>query len=75
MKGRSTYDIDSRRVLDTLYNSKIVDLACTYGWGDLDKTIGQACVGDIDGYVSAYNASVKLGNRNIQTLLKTLAKN
>ena len=75
LKGRSTYDTDSRRVLDILYNSKAIDLALVYNWGELSEVISDATVGYNDSYVSSYNSSARLANNQIKSLLKTVNAN
>lgn len=73
LKGRSTYDTDSKEVLDILYNSKVVDLEISYNWGKLGELVGTACVGYNDDYISDYASNTKLANRYIQSLLKKVA--
>ena len=75
LKGRSTYDTDSRRVLDILYNSKAIDLALVYNWGELSEVISDATLGYNDSYVSSYNSSARLANNQIKSLLKTVNAN
>ncbi len=73
LKGRSTYDSASKEVLDILYSSKVVDLELSYNWGNLGETIGTACVGYNDDYVSKYASSTRLAGRYIQQLMKKVA--
>lgn len=74
LQGRSTYDSDSRDVLDIIYNSKVVDLECSYNWGKLTVTIGKACVGHNDSYASSYSSSASLAKAKIKQLLNVVNK-
>lgn len=62
LKGRSTYDEESKTVVDLLYTSQTADLADTYQWGDLVITVNRACLGSIDSYVSSYDSSARYAN-------------
>ena len=75
LKGRSTYDTESRDMLDLIYRSGVVDLADTYQWGEIVGVINDACLGDSGSLVSSYNASVKLANASIKSLLKKVSAN
>lgn len=72
LKGRSTYDSDSRDVLDILYNSKVVDLELSYNWGGLSELVGKACVGHNDSYISAYTSCTGLAKAKISRLMKQI---
>lgn len=72
LKGRSTYDEGSREVVDMLYGSQTADLADTYQWGDLVKTVNYACLGSTDSYVSSYSASARYAKLVINRLLKSV---
>ena len=74
LQGRSTYDSDSREVLDIIYNSKVVDLECSYNWGKLSETIGKACVGHNDSYVSSYASTTNFAKAKIRQLISTIDK-
>lgn len=70
LKGRSTYDSNSKDVLDILYSSKVVDLELSYTWGNLGELVGTACVGYNDDYVSKYASNTSLASRYISQLMK-----
>jgi hypothetical protein len=74
LQGRSTYDSDSRDVLDIIYNSKVVDLECSYNWGNLQETLGKACVGHNDSYASGYSSSTSLAKARIKQLVNVVNK-
>ncbi len=74
LQGRSTYDSDSRVVLDILYNSKVVDLELSYEWGKIGETIGKACVGHNDSYTSSYASSTGLAKVKIKQLMSKIAQ-
>ena len=69
LKGRSTFDHESREVVDILYNNQIADLADTYQWADIVVVINKACLGVIDSYVSSYVGSVAFARIQIRKLL------
>ncbi|MCQ2456000.1 MAG: hypothetical protein MJ096_01455 [Clostridia bacterium] len=74
LKGRSTNDVESRRMLDLIYAAKRIDLADTYQWGEVVKVINEACMGEKDEVVSTYNGSAKFANTQIKRLLKQIEK-
>ena len=72
LQGRSTYDSDSKKVLDILYNSKVVDLEISYGWGELASMIGKATVGYNDTYTSSYASCTGLARVKINKLVRLI---
>lgn len=74
LKGRSTYDSESREMLDIIYTTKKVDFADMYGWGKLVHNLNLACYGASEGFVSSYASSVKYANTQKQQLLNSLKK-
>ena len=72
LKGRSTYDTKSKKVLDIIYNSKVVDLEISYKWGELGDLIGKATVGHNDAYVSDYASSTGFAKAKIGKLMKLI---
>lgn len=72
LKGRSTYDEPSRDVVDMLYGNQTADLADTYQWGDLVKTVNFACLGSIDSYVSGYSSAAKFAKITVNRLLASV---
>ncbi len=74
LKGRSTYDVDSRRMLDIIYAGEVVDLTEIYMWSKLADTIGEAVEGTEDNVVSSYNVSAKLVNNSIRSLVRKIEK-
>ena len=73
LKGRSTYDEESREVLDMLYNARRIDLVDTYQWANNHELLNFACLGINDSYVSSYKASVGLINVQIKKLLASVS--
>jgi len=74
LKGRSTYDEQSRAVLDMLYNARRIDLVDTYQWAKTHELLNFACLGINDAYVSSYKASVGLAKVQIKKLLAAIEK-
>ena len=72
LKGRSTYDTKSKKVLDILYNSKVVDLELSYNWGEIGKIVNEATVGHNDSYISEYASSTTLAKNKINQLMKKI---
>ena len=70
LKGRGTYDSESRDMLDLIYAAKKVDYAVTYQWGDAWTIFSAAIVGTKDGYVGDYTSSSRLANLKIKQLIK-----
>jgi len=68
LKGRGTYDNDSRTMLDIIYKTKVIDLADTYQWGKVVDVINDACTGRTDSYISNYNGSSTFANILIKKL-------
>jgi|GEM_PF-3520766 len=75
LKGRGTYDNESREMLDLIYKTKKVDYAATYQWGDVWNLIDDAITGMTDNYVSGYASSSKFGSLKVKQLLASIAKN
>lgn len=74
LKGRSTYDEESKAVVDLLYNSQSAQLVDTYQWGDLVITVNRACLGSIDSYVSGYDSSARLAKLKVDRLLSSVRR-
>ncbi len=74
LKGRSTYDVESREMLDIIYSSVVIDMADMYKWGDLTSLINSAILGKDETVVSSYGTGAKMGNRAIKTLLRNISK-
>lgn len=74
LKGRSTYDEESRAVLDILYNARTVDLVATYKWANIPEMLNKACSGVTEGYVSSYNSSIRVAKTQIAQLLRIVEK-
>ncbi|MBQ8523306.1 MAG: hypothetical protein IJ457_01630 [Clostridia bacterium] len=70
LKGRGTYDSESRDMLDLIYAAKKVDYAVTYQWGDAWTIFSAAVAGTKDGYVGDYTSSSRLANLKIKQLIK-----
>ena len=74
LKGRSTYDEESRAVLDIIYNTGRVDLLATYRWGNITEMLNKACSGITDSYVSSYNGSMRYAKVQISQLISKVEK-
>jgi len=75
LKGRGTYDTDSRDMLDLIYKTKVIDLADTYQWGGVVEIINNACNGSNESYVSGYTGASIVANKTIERLEKQIAAN
>lgn len=80
LKGRSTYDIESRGMIDIIFRSKIYDIIDIFSggdmnqWGDFMDLLDRAIRMDSSSLASAYGVTAKLTNRNIDTIVKRLEK-
>jgi len=72
LKGRSTYDSESRDMLDIIYTTKKIDFADMYNWGDIVESLNKACYGANDGFISSYASTVRFAGLQIQKLMKGL---
>lgn len=72
LKGRGTYDMESREMLDLIYSTKKVDYAATYQWGNVWELIDDAITGMNDNYVSGYASSSRLAANRIKQLLSMI---
>lgn len=72
LKGRSTYDSESRDMLDIIYRTKKVDFADMYGWGGIVESLNKACYGANDSFISGYTSSVRFAGIQIQKLMKQI---
>ena len=72
LKGRGTYDSESRDMLDLIYAAKKVDYAVTYQWGDVWKLFSSAVSGVKEGYVGDYTSASRLANLKIKQLMKQI---
>lgn len=73
LKGRGTYDTESRDMLDLIYRTKKVDYAATYQWGNVWELIDDAITGVKDSYVGSYTSSARFGNLKVKQLLSKIA--
>ena len=75
LKGRSTYDNDSREMLDTLFNSKVYDIIGIYSLGDINQTgpfvrsIEKAVEYDTTSISSDYMVYAKMANKQIDRIM------
>lgn len=69
LKGRGTYDNESREMLDLIYASKKMDYATTYQWGDIWQLIDDSVTSVRDSYISEYASSSRVANLKIKQLL------
>lgn len=74
LKGRGTYDRESRDMLDLIYASKKVDYATTYQWGDLWKLIDDAVTCMEDSYTGSYNSSARFANIQVKQLVDKIKR-
>lgn len=74
LKGRSTYDPESRRMLDIIYTTKKIDFADLYDWGGIVRSLNLACYGASDGIISSYSGSYKQAKVQIKRLMDTIKK-
>ena len=72
LRGRSTYDPESREMLDIIYNTKKIDFADMYSWGGLVESLNLACYGANTSFVSSYAGSVRYANIQLKQLLSSL---
>ena len=73
LKGRGTYDSESREMLDLIYASKKMDYATTYQWGDIWQLIDDSVTSVRDSYTSEYASSSRVANLKIKQLLSKIA--
>ena len=80
LKGRSTYDVESRGMIDIVFSSKIYDIIDIFSggdmnqWGDFMDLLDKAIRMDSSTLASAYGVTAKLTNRNIDSIIKRLEK-
>ncbi len=72
LKSRSTYDEESKGVLDILYSSKMVELCSFYEWGNVPENLNSACYGLNEKFFSGFRGSSTIGNNNIKKLIKLI---
>lgn len=72
LKGRGTYDTDSREMLDLIYATKKVDYAATYQWGNLWEIIDDAVTCVNESYVSDYAGSSRFANKKVEQLVNKI---
>lgn len=73
LQGRSTYDSESKDMLDIIYKTKVIDLADTYQWGSLVDIINDGVLAVKSDYVSGYSSATRFANSTIQKLEKKIA--
>lgn len=75
LRGRSTYDNESREMLDIIFETKAYDLAGvledTHN-GDFSRVLKAAVQESSDGIASRYTMQARFYNREIQSILKTI---
>ena len=75
LRGRSTYDNESREMLDIIFETKAYDLAGvledTHN-GDFSRVLKASIQESSDGIGSMYTMQAKVYNREIQSILKTI---
>ena len=75
LKGRSTYDVDSREMLDTLFAAKVYDIIGIYSLGDINQTgpfiraIEKAVEYDTSSLSSDYMVYAKMANKQIDRIM------
>ncbi len=80
LKGRSTYDVESRGMIDIIFSSKIYDVIDIFSggdmnqWGDFMRLLDNSIAVDSSSLASAYAVTAKLTNRNIDNIVKRLEK-
>jgi len=78
LKGRSTYDADSREMIDILFKSKVYDIIGIYSLGDINQTgpfvraIEKAVMYDTSSISSDYKVYAKIANKQITTIMAML---
>lgn len=72
LKGRGTYDNESRAMLDLIYASKKMDYAATYQWGGLWEIIDDSVTSVRDSYVSEYTSSARVANLQVKQLVSKI---
>ncbi|MCQ2456084.1 MAG: hypothetical protein MJ096_01885 [Clostridia bacterium] len=80
LKGRSTDDIESRHMIDIIFDSRVNDLITVFSGGDMN-TMGDfmtlldtAIKYSSDGLASAYVPNAKITNRKIKSMLTSINK-
>lgn len=73
LKGRGTYDNESREMLDLIYASKKMDYTTTYQWGDIWQLIDDSVTSVRDSYTGEYASYSRVANLKIKQLLSKIA--
>ena len=80
LKGRSTYDSESRDMIDIIFATKHGDLIESFSGGDMNSRgdflnlIERAVTDGNDSLASSYRACAKLINANIRQTVKSISK-
>lgn len=78
LKGRSTHDTDSRKMLDIIFDTKIYDIIDIYSLGDINQSgtfvrgIEKAMVYDSSTLSSEYAIGAKMANQQIAKIMKMI---
>lgn len=72
LKGRGTYDTESREMLDLIYAAKKMDYATTYQWGGVWEVIDDAVTSVKDSYAGEYTGAARVANLRITQLVKQI---
>ena len=80
LKGRSTYDSESRGMIDIIFSTKVYDLIDLYGGGDMNSKgayinlINRAIVNDSSTLASGYRGTARSTSAMLTNLLRSLAR-
>ena len=78
LKSQAIFDLESRDMLDIIYNTKIYDMADLYAggnldnWGEIINVIDKAIKYDSSTFASSYRSSARVVSFNIRQLIRTL---
>ena len=80
LKGRSTYDIESRGMIDMIFNARVNDLIDIFSGGDMNSSgdfvnlIAKSTGDNSSGFASSYNPLAKLTQKKIDQMEKQLSR-
>ncbi len=80
LKGRSTYDVESRGMIDIILETKIYDIIDIFSGGDMNswgpfmQLLEESIALDSSGLASGYTVNAKITNRNIESIVKKINK-
>ena len=69
---RGVYDMDSKEMLDIIYNTKKLDITDIYGFGDIVSLIDNNCNGSKEDLASGYASTAKVSNNDVKRLMKSI---